>query len=566
MAPKTEEQPSTTAAGSTEDKGNNIWTLLPSFDPSEDDIREYTDKVRFLEAICPAKDKGMLAPRLAMLCKGTAWGQVKALSPTDLTNATTGVKSLLQALSSWEEAAELKTFEQFEKAIYKVVQKSDEATNSFVNRLEVAFHDIGEDTTLKQVKTFIMLRQSSLSPEDKKKVISMVNGDFDSIKVEQAMRSLATRILTGNSQEPKKKVYPIDYVDPEAPPEPADSQQSSATMANWTMVATEEEDLDYEVVDSLAANGDSDALTVQGFERDLEEMFQEVPDLHTAMTSYVEARSKLVEKRKHRGFWPIRGNQQKGKSFGKGYRKGQSGKSNLLHRISRSNCRLCGEKGHWKAECPQAQSMAKESANVAQQLNSFNTLEEIPWSDFNNFEDAHIIVEDITPPGLEAITEDRGCTKNPIRVHSLHPSHMCFQISTPPVTSKDHPLMDNIKNGPRDITQISTAFTIDRVRNHRSISQLQSFWRKRLTPRTPKPQRMMRSTTEVCECLSSTVNPDRANSQGLAIVDTGASRSVIGIDHVPSMLKGLPQNVQESVRECPSKVGFRFGNNQIEYS
>ena len=92
MAPKAADQPTSTAAGSTDEKGNNIWTLLPSFDPSEDDIREYTDKVRFLEAICPVKDKGMLAPRLAMLCKGTAWGQVKALSPTDLTNPTTGVK------------------------------------------------------------------------------------------------------------------------------------------------------------------------------------------------------------------------------------------------------------------------------------------------------------------------------------------------------------------------------------------------------------------------------------------------------------------------------------------
>ena len=335
MAPKAADQPTSTAAGSTDEKGNNIWTLLPSFDPSEDDIREYTDKVRFLEAICPSKDKGMLAPRLAMLCKGTAWGQVKALSPSDLTNPTTGVKSLLQALSSWEEAAELKTFEQFEKAIYKVVQKNDEATNSFVNRLEVAFHEIGEETTLKQVKTFIMLRQSALSPEDKKKVISMVNGDFDYKKVEQAMRSLATRVLTSNSQEPKKKIYPVNYIEPEATLEPPENQQHPTSMANWTMMATEEEDLDYEVVDSLAASGDSDALVIQGFERDLEEMFQEVPDLHTAMTSYVEARSKLVEKRKHRGFWPIRGNQSKGgKSFGKGFRKGQSGKSNLLNRIS----------------------------------------------------------------------------------------------------------------------------------------------------------------------------------------------------------------------------------------
>ena len=96
--------------------------------------------------------------------------------------------------------------------------------------------------------------------------------------------------------------------------------------------------------------------------------------------------------------------------------------------------------------------------------------------------------------------------------------------------------------------------------------QLQNFWKDRLTPRTPTSPSTMRTVNEVSECLSSTVNHDRANSHGLAIVDTGASRSVIGIDHVPDMLKGLPPQVQKSVRECPSKVGFRFGNNQIEYS
>ena len=34
----------------------------------------------------------------------------------------------------------------------------------------------------------------------------------------------------------------------------------------------------------------------------------------------------------------------------------------------------------------------------------------------------------------------------------------------------------------------------------------------------------------------------------------------------PSMLKELPQHVRDSIKECPSRVGFRFGNNQIEYS
>ena len=53
---------------------------------------------------------------------------------------------------------------------------------------------------------------------------------------------------------------------------------------------------------------------------------------------------------------------------------------------------------------------------------------------------------------------------------------------------------------------------------------------------------------------------------GLAILDTGASRSVIGADNVPAVLQKLPTNVQKLVREKPSKIGFRFGNDQIAYS
>ena len=46
---------------------------------------------------------------------------------------------------------------------------------------------------------------------------------------------------------------------------------------------------------------------------------------------------------------------------------------------------------------------------------------------------------------------------------------------------------------------------------------------------------------------------------GLAILDTGASRSVIGADLWLGVWKSLPTKVQEHVQEVPSKVGFRFG-------
>ena len=74
------------AAGSTQndENGNSLWNILPSFDPQQDDPGEYLDKVSFLHGICPQKDRAMLAPRLAMMMKGTAWAQVKQLDTEQL--------------------------------------------------------------------------------------------------------------------------------------------------------------------------------------------------------------------------------------------------------------------------------------------------------------------------------------------------------------------------------------------------------------------------------------------------------------------------------------------------
>ena len=88
----------------------------------------------------------MLAPRLAMLTKGTAWAQVKGLAPEKLMDPSTGVKTLLAALATWEEAEELQVYEKFEKALYRTVQPQDETAQSYVNRLSVAFNEIDSRT------------------------------------------------------------------------------------------------------------------------------------------------------------------------------------------------------------------------------------------------------------------------------------------------------------------------------------------------------------------------------------------------------------------------------------
>jgi hypothetical protein len=124
------------SASSGDEKTSNLWSLLPSFDPSMDNAKEYADKVRFLWGICPPKDRGMLAPRLTLLCKGTAWSQVKAISSEKLTNPDQGYRALLKALETWEDSEELQTYKKFERAFYRVVQKGDESALSFVNRID----------------------------------------------------------------------------------------------------------------------------------------------------------------------------------------------------------------------------------------------------------------------------------------------------------------------------------------------------------------------------------------------------------------------------------------------
>ena len=272
---------SSSSAG--DEKSSGLWSQLPSFDPSTDDVREFIQKARFLHGVFPSKEKPNLAPRLAMQCKGTAWSQVRQLDPAKLVDAELGVEYLLSALADWEETSELKTFELFEKAMYKVTQKSDEATHSFTLRLQAAFHDLGTKVTVSEMQAFILLRQSCLSNEDKKRVLSMTGGELSLSKVEQAMRTLSTRVLFG-SGEVKKKVYPANYVD--TGDEHVNHADETMPQSTYHVSVDEDEALTAETIESLVQAGDEDAMVVQQFERDFEDMMQDIPDLQSALVTY----------------------------------------------------------------------------------------------------------------------------------------------------------------------------------------------------------------------------------------------------------------------------------------
>ena len=125
-----------------------------------------------------------------------------------------------------------------------------------------------------------------------------------------------------------------------------------ASYVTMQSAPVDDDDLPAEVLEILISQEDPDALSVQAFENEFEDFIQDTPDMHLAMISYMEARQRLQDKRRARGFWPP--GQAKGKGKGKMPFKGKgAGRQNLLAKIARSRCRICNQMGHWKAECPQ---------------------------------------------------------------------------------------------------------------------------------------------------------------------------------------------------------------------
>ena len=495
---------------SVEEKTSNLWSLLPSFDPSVDSAKEYADKVKFLWGICPVKDRSMLAPRLALQCKGTAWSQVRAIDASKLTDPETGYKVLLKALETWEDAEELQTFDKFEKAFYRVVQKTDESAMSFVNRINVAFEEVGSETTVQQVRAFVMLRQSALTVEDKKRVVSMA-GNYDPSAVEKAMRSLSTKVL-GQTDAGRKKVYPANFVEEEL---------------DEIHYAAEEECDEEQALAMLIEEGDETALAIQEFEDQVIHVCQDSPELAMAFSTYQEARQKLRDKFRSRGFWPLRHGKGKGKNKskkGKGPRKYQS----LAERIASSTCRACGARGHWKDECPLKDKNVTADANVilTEELSGGGELlDELPGHDLANWQVgmcSKFWLPTMVPPEYHVDNEE----------FSLIGSHEMILHAI------------NIPKG-KSCCEKSLKY----------FPKLKEMFRRAIETSFSVTGRSPESTEE-------SRNGSLGDS-GTGIIDTGASKSVIGEKRVSALLTTLKAEHREMVKWKESETVFRFGNNGV---
>ena len=125
------------------------------------------------------------------------------------------------------------------------------------------------------------------------------------------------------------------------------------------MLADVPEDLNEDdLIDTVVQEGDTDTILAADFETASSDVLQGDEELASALNAYTEARRRLSEKVKSRGFWPLSQNPKgKSKGFSRGvkgkFQKGHnSSRKSLQQRILSSSCRLYGKVGHWKAECP----------------------------------------------------------------------------------------------------------------------------------------------------------------------------------------------------------------------
>ena len=355
---------SSTAGTSSAELGgvsNQLASLVPTFDPATDDVLMYQKRVELVLAAWPKGRLTELVTRLILGCKGSAFEKLQIHQQELLVGEEKSVHRIIELLGGqWGRIPLERQYQDAERALYETQQRSDETNDSYLARSDVLWSKLlARKLSLEDLQAYILLRGSCLSSDEKKKVIldSEQSGQLTVSRVTEAIRTLGASFfmdMTNQKKPSKAKVYDQSTLFTEAEPEQSPEMESA-------LVANEDISED-DFIEQLLQEGDSDAAFVQDFEGAASETLQDDPELATALTAYQQARHRLSERFRNRGFWPSRpfqgSNKGKGfqsKSAGKG--KGSSNWSNrpkktLQERIMSSTCRLCNQRGHWKAECP----------------------------------------------------------------------------------------------------------------------------------------------------------------------------------------------------------------------
>ena len=528
---------SATNPGTSGQTGNSFlpWHLIPEFKPGETDINDYSRRMSFLSGIWPKEHLSLLAPRAALNCHSSAFQKVVRLDPTKLKTTTdAGVKLLVETLGGvWGQSSLEKRFERFERAIFSTIQRHDETHESYMARHEVQFEDlISQGVTLPDIRAYVLLRNSGLSADDKRRVIVDANGDLTYPKVTSALKLLGSKffheVQTGNKQSSRNKTYDVNFIQEDSEPD----WNNGETEAFPAFHAAATEDFAFDI---LQNEGDEDALVISQFEDQVLETLQNDPEVSSCFNVYLEARKRLSEKIKHRGFWtPTKGFKGRGKGKGKPF----AGRRTLEQRIATSRCKICNQMGHWKNECPQ-----KDKSSSSTQVGAFAGVAEMTMSGAHpEFLDEHEPPEDAFAFAVQdSMFRSVNEIHHPDQKSQFHGDDRFWERGNKSETYS----WDNTS---QDLGRIANRLRLALSRKHETESQL-------ITPRPLSPDVSLPPRNELTEELAHFVS---CGASG--IVDLGASLSVIGTEQFKSLCNHLPQNVIRHMKEAPCSVNFRFGN------
>ena len=188
-------------SGGTTETGGSLtqlpWQAIPRFIPGQTDVSEYAKKAQFLAAIWPKEHLHLLG-RMALLAEGTAFKQLTRIAPSKLqAEDTSGVEAIVAALGgTWGQTKLESKYEYFERSLFGTTQKQDESNDSYMARHDCNWEELlSQNTTLNEVRAYVLLRQSGLSPEDRKKIVVEQGGVLDYDKVRGSLQLLGSRFF-----------------------------------------------------------------------------------------------------------------------------------------------------------------------------------------------------------------------------------------------------------------------------------------------------------------------------------------------------------------------------------
>ena len=532
---------------------NQLATLVPSFDPSKDSLEIWSQKVELLASTWPQSKLSELATRLILNCSGSAFQKLQLHKDELIKNDPKAIKALVAYLGGqWGKVPLEKRFDAAEKALFRCAQRPDESNDSYLARADVLWSElISKNMSLSELRAYVVLRGSQLPGEDKKRVLVESGAENDAQltldRVSKAIRMLGAGFFQEYAGLRKQKLKTYDHEVMMA----EDEETEAGTFH------TEENEIDETVyIDQLASEGDPDAVLISEYESAMTETIQDDQELASCYNAYAEARYRLSERFRSRGFWPIKGKNKGGKSKGKG--KFSKDRKSLEQRILSSFCRKCGQKGHWKSECPNAPG---SFSNDGRSSSSRAPTASVSYVDMPV---DSLPMEFMNLPSHQDESLDATCS------HLVQEIFVGIGSDNITIGEKGKGRFgdSNLLEGTGSILSMSSC--------HQAIQVLQNRHHKHTIgnhtvsstehddiPRQPSHSERAHPQVNrlATDCSNFPVEEAHFASHGsYGVVDLGASKTVIGSDNLQELMKSLPAEVLKHCYRTPCVIHFRFGN------